>query len=93
MDQKPNDDAITVTNVDETKKRVEAALNKVRPALQADGGDAEIVDISARGVVTLQLVGACGGCAMSMMTLKNGIERIIRMEVPEITAVEAMSME
>ncbi len=82
-----------VTNIEETKKKVEAALNKVRPALQADGGDAEIVDISSDGVVTLQLMGACGGCAMSTMTLKQGIERIVKMEVPEITAVEAMSME
>lgn len=84
---------ITVKNVEETRKRVEAALDKVRPALQADGGDAEIVDISPQGVVTLQLMGACGGCAMSTMTLKQGIERIVRMEVPEITAVEAMSLE
>ena len=88
-----NDDEVTVTNVEETKKRVEAALDKVRPALQADGGDAEIVDITPQGVVTLQLMGACGGCAMSTMTLKQGIERIVRMEVPEITAVEAMSLE
>ena len=84
---------ITVTNVAETRKKVEAALERVRPALQADGGDAEIVDISPQGVVTLQLMGACGGCAMSTMTLKQGIERIVRMEVPEITAVEAMMME
>lgn len=88
-----NDEEVTVTNIEETKKRVEAALEKVRPALQADGGDAEIVDITPQGVVTLQLVGACGGCAMSTMTLKQGIERIVRMEVPEITAVEAMSLE
>jgi Fe-S cluster biogenesis protein NfuA len=73
------------------RQRVEAALDKVRPALQADGGDAEIIDISSEGVVTLQLMGACGGCAMSMMTLKGGIERVIRSEVPEITAVEAAS--
>ncbi len=72
-------------------ERVEAALNRVRPALQSDGGDAEIVEISPDGVVTLKLVGACGGCAMSMMTLKQGIERVIRMEVPEITSVEALS--
>ena len=86
-------DPITVTNMEETRIRVEAALNKVRPALHADGGDAEIVAISPQGVVTLQLVGACGGCAMSTMTLKQGIERVVRMDVPEITAVEAMSME
>jgi Fe-S cluster biogenesis protein NfuA len=72
------------------KQRVEAALDRVRPALQADGGDAEVVDISSGGVVTLKLVGACGGCAMSTMTLKQGIERIIRMDVPEITSVEAL---
>ena len=88
-----NNDPVTVTDVEATKKRVEAALEKVRPALQADGGDAEIVEISPRGVVTLQLVGACGGCAMSTMTLKQGIERIIKMEVPEITSVEALSLE
>ena len=87
------DNPITVTNMDETRKKVEAALDRVRPALQADGGDAEIVDISPRGVVTLQLMGACGGCAMSTMTLKQGIERVVRMEVPEITAVEAMTMD
>lgn len=91
--QSENNSPITVTNIEETKKRVEAALDKVRPALQADGGDAEIVSITPQGVVTLQLVGACGGCAMSTMTLKQGIERVVRMEVPEITAVEAMSME
>jgi Fe-S cluster biogenesis protein NfuA len=79
-----------ITDIAGVRKRVEAALDKVRPALQADGGDAEIVDISENGVVTLQLVGACGGCAMSSMTLKQGIERIIRMEVPEIISVEAM---
>ena len=89
MEQTP----VTVTNMEETRKKVEAALNRVRPALQADGGDAEIVEITPQGVVTLQLMGACGGCAMSTMTLKQGIERIVRMEVPEITAVEAMSME
>lgn len=88
-----NNDPVTVTDKEATFRRVEAALDKVRPALQADGGDAEIVDISPRGVVTLQLVGACGGCAMSTMTLKQGIERVIKMEVPEITSVEAVSME
>lgn len=91
MDSENNENSIQ--NMDDVRKRVEAALDRVRPALQADGGDAEIVDISARGVVTLQLVGACGGCAMSTMTLKQGIERVIRMEVPEITAVEAMTMD
>ena len=90
MDQ---DSEILVHDIEGTRRRVEAALERVRPALQADGGDAQVVDISPRGVVTLQLVGACGGCAMSQMTLKQGIERIVRMEVPEITAVEALPFE
>lgn len=80
---------MSITDIEGTRSRVEAALNRVRPALQADGGDAEIMEISPEGVVTLKLVGACGGCAMSTMTLKQGIERVIRMEVPEIVAVEA----
>lgn len=79
-----------ITDIEGVTKRVEAALNKVRPALQADGGDAEIVEVSEDGIVMLQLVGACGGCAMSTMTLKQGIERIIKMDVPEIVSVEAM---
>jgi Fe-S cluster biogenesis protein NfuA len=79
-----------ITDIEGVRKRVEAALDKVRPALQADGGDAEIVEVTPSGTVILQLVGACGGCAMSSMTLKQGIERIIKMEVPEIVSVEAM---
>ena len=82
-----------IANMEQTRAQVEAALNRVRPALQADGGDAEILDISPEGVVTLKLVGACGGCAMSTMTLKQGIERVIRMEVPEIVAVNATPYE
>jgi len=78
-----------ITDLEKTRVLVEKALNRVRPALQADGGDAEIVEISLEGVVTLKLVGACGGCAMSTMTLKQGIERVIRMEVPEIVSVQA----
>jgi Fe-S cluster biogenesis protein NfuA len=82
-----------ITDLDKTRERVEAALNRVRPALQADGGDAHITEISPEGVVTLRLVGACGGCAMSTMTLKQGIERVIRMEVPEIVSVQATPYE
>jgi Fe-S cluster biogenesis protein NfuA len=82
-----------ITDMLKTRERVEAALNRVRPALQADGGDAEIQEITPEGVVTLRLVGACGGCAMSTMTLKQGIERVIRMEVPEIVSVQATPYE
>jgi Fe-S cluster biogenesis protein NfuA len=72
------------------KDRVEQALAKVRPALQADGGDVELVDIGADGVVKVRLKGACGGCPMSQLTLKMGIERILKKEVPEVTAVESV---
>ncbi len=70
------------------KEKVQAALNKIRPALQRDGGDVELVDVSADGVVKVRLQGACKGCPMSQMTLRNGIERVLRQEVPEIKAVE-----
>ena len=72
------------------KERVEQALNKVRPALQADGGDVELVEVGENGVVKVRLKGACGGCPMSQLTLKMGIERILKKEVPEVVSVEAV---
>ena len=71
------------------KERVEAALNRIRPALKADGGDVELVDI-ADGIVKVRLTGACGGCPMSQMTLKMGIERHLKKEVPEVKSVESV---
>jgi Fe-S cluster biogenesis protein NfuA len=72
------------------KEKVEQALNKVRPALQADGGDVELVEVGENGVVKVRLKGACGGCPMSQLTLKMGIERILKKEVPEVVSVEAV---
>jgi Fe-S cluster biogenesis protein NfuA len=72
------------------KEKVEAALNKVRPSLMADGGNVELVDVSADGTVKVRLTGACGGCPMSQMTLKMGIERILKKEVPEVKSVIAL---
>jgi Fe-S cluster biogenesis protein NfuA len=72
------------------KDRVEKALDKVRPMLQADGGNVELVEITADGVVKLRLQGSCGCCPMSQMTLKNGIEKIIKQEVPEVKEVIAI---
>ncbi len=69
------------------KEKVEAALNKIRPALQADGGDVELVEVTSEGVVKVRLTGACGRCPMSQMTLKNGIERILKEEVTEVKEV------
>ena len=71
------------------KEKVQAAIEKIRPMLKADGGDVELVDVSAAGVVQVRLQGACSGCPMSQMTLKNGIERILKQEVPEVVAVES----
>ena len=72
------------------KEKGEAAINKVRPALQADGGNVELVDVSADGIVKVKLTGACGSCPMSQMTLKMGIERVIKQEVPEVKEVVAL---
>ncbi len=72
------------------KERVEAALDKVRPFLQADGGDVELVEVTPDGVVKVRLTGACGGCPMSQMTLKHGVEKVLREEIPEIKEVVAV---
>jgi len=72
------------------RERVEQALNRIRPAIQMDGGDVQVVDVTDDGVVTVQLMGACGGCPLSTLTLKAGIERAIRAEVPEIQEVIAV---
>jgi Fe-S cluster biogenesis protein NfuA len=71
------------------KQRIEEVLKDIRPALQADGGDVEFVSVSDDGVVTLKLTGACGGCPMSQMTLKMGIERVLKQRVPEVKEVVA----
>jgi Fe-S cluster biogenesis protein NfuA len=71
------------------REKVEAALEKIRPALQADGGDIELVDV-IDGVVKVRLTGACAGCPMSTMTLKMGVERILKEEVPEVKEVQAL---
>jgi len=71
------------------RERVEAALEKIRPALKADGGDVELVSVKD-GVATVRLTGACGSCPMSTMTLRMGVERVIKKEVPEIKELVAV---
>ncbi len=71
------------------REKVEAALEKIRPALRADGGDVELIDVK-EGVVTVRLTGACGSCPMSTMTLRTGVERVIREDVPEIKELVAV---
>ncbi|MDV2988712.1 MAG: NifU family protein [Dehalogenimonas sp.] len=69
------------------QEKVKEVLEKVRPNLQADGGDVEFVSVSEDGVVTVKLTGSCAGCPMSQMTLKNGIERLLKKEIPEVKEV------
>lgn len=72
------------------KDKVEIALKKIRPSLQADGGDVELIDVNEQGVVKVKLQGACDGCPMSTITLKMGIEKVLKQNVPEITTVESV---
>lgn len=71
------------------REKVEGVLSQVRPTLLADGGDVELVDVS-EGVVTLRLAGACSGCPMAAMTLRQGIERLLKEQVPEVKEVVAV---
>jgi Fe-S cluster biogenesis protein NfuA len=66
--------------------KIRAAIDQIRPALQADGGDVELVDVKD-GIVKVKLTGACGGCPMATMTLKKGIERVLKQQVPEVKEV------
>ncbi len=72
------------------KEKVQTVLDKIRPTLQADGGDVELVEVTDDGIVKVRLQGACKGCPMSQLTLKNGIERLMLKEVPEVKAVESV---
>ena len=72
------------------RQEVEKVLEEIRTFLKADGGDVELVDVTPEGVVKVRLMGACGGCPMSTMTLKNGIERIIKKEIPQVAEVVAV---
>jgi len=84
-----------ITKVNKNKKestmreKVEEVLAKIRPSLQADGGDIELVDV-VDGVVKVKLLGACGGCPMSSMTLQMGVERALKEQIPEVQKVEAL---
>ncbi|MBA7638783.1 Fe/S biogenesis protein NfuA [subsurface metagenome] len=71
------------------RDKVEEVLNKIRPQLMADGGNVELVEVND-GTVKVKLTGACGGCPMASMTLKMGIERILKQEIPEIKEVVAV---
>ena len=72
------------------KDRVQAALNQIRPTLQRDGGDVVLIDVTEDGIVKVQLTGACKGCPMSQITLKQGIEKYLKSEIPEVVSVESI---
>lgn len=72
------------------REQVESTLQKVRPSLQADGGDVQLVDVEQDGTVKVKLTGACRGCPMSQMTLKMGIEKILKQNIPEVKGVESV---
>lgn len=72
------------------KEKVEQALAKIRPHLQADGGDVELVEVTADGIVKVRLTGACGCCPMATMTMQQGIVRTLKKEVPEIKDVQSV---
>jgi Fe-S cluster biogenesis protein NfuA len=73
----------------EMRENIEKALEKIRPALRADGGDIELIDV-VDGIVKVRLTGACGGCPMSQMTLKMGVEKVLKQQVPEVKSVETV---
>ncbi|ADH61250.1 nitrogen-fixing NifU domain protein [Thermoanaerobacter mathranii subsp. mathranii str. A3] len=72
------------------RERVEEVLELLRPSLQADGGDVELIDVTKDGIVKIRLTGACGGCPFATLTLKEGIERAIKEEIPEVKEVIAV---
>ena len=72
------------------KEKVASSLGTIRPSLQADGGDVELVEVDDEGVVSVRLVGACRGCPHATMTLQMGIERILKQQIPEVKSVKAV---
>jgi len=73
------------------KEKVQKVIEQIRPNLQADGGDIELVDVTEDGIVKVKLQGACRGCPGAAMTLKNGVERLLKANVPEVKSVENLA--
>jgi len=78
---------------DALREKVQETLDAVRPSLQSHGGDVNLIEVTPDKIARLELVGACGGCPMSRITLKMGIERVLAEEVPELAGVEAVGLE
>jgi Fe-S cluster biogenesis protein NfuA len=73
------------------KEKVQEVINEIRPNLQADGGDIDLVDVTEDGIVKVKLRGACSGCPGAAMTLKMGVERILKERIPEVTGIENLT--
>ncbi len=84
---------LTMVELSDLRARVEKALDQIRPYLRTDGGDVEVIEITPDFILKLQLMGSCGSCPMSMMTLKAGVEETVRKEVPEIKGILAVNPE
>jgi len=80
--------ALTEETKTDLRKRVQEVIDTIRPSLQADGGDVELLDFTDEGIARVRLQGACRGCPMAAMTLQMGIERILRNQIPEVKGVE-----
>lgn len=80
-----------VLNIEDLTSKVNASIDSLRPHLEADGGDMELVEITNEGVVKVRLLGACSDCTMSFMTLKAGLEEAVKKVAPEITSVVAIT--
>jgi len=79
--------SLILQETDMFEEQIKTALDNVRPSLQADGGDVEFVSVTDDGIVSVKLTGACGGCPMSQMTLKMGIESYLKKEIPQVSSV------
>ncbi|UII23731.1 NifU family protein [Fulvivirga ligni] len=79
-------------SMDEIKEKIDLALDNIRPYLKTDGGNVKVLEVSEDLVVKLELLGACGSCPMSTMTLRAGVEEAIRKAVPEVKSVEAVNI-
>lgn len=80
-------------NKEEITKKVENVISQIRPYLQQDGGDIEFIEYTDENVVNVRLLGACGSCPYSTMTLKNGVESAMKKAIPEVKSVEAVNLE
>jgi len=81
------------TTKEEITRKVTNVINQIRPYLQQDGGDIEFIDLTDENVVNVKLLGACGSCPYSTMTLKNGVESAVKKAIPEIKSVEAVNLD